>query len=275
MRPVRGSHRPAPFLAFAVALIAGFPASSAYALDLDVALVASTSVVPAGDEFEVRIDVTDLGPEFNTYEAFVTYDPSRVTFLPASPLSLQEGPYMTGACGNTFHIFQIQQNTLHITHSLLCPDQFLTGPGNIYVLRFRANDTPGTTTVSFHQIAFYRGGFTTSLGTLTDAVIEITLPTDAGGPRASRLQLRVAPNPFNPTTVVSVEAPRAGFQRLLVHDLRGRLVDVLDAGEFPAGVRHVVWSARGADGTPLTSGAYFLTLEIPDGSRTVRAILLK
>jgi len=72
---------------------------------VSVALIPSAPTVALGAEFTVTVRVTQAGSAFNAYQAIVRFDPAVLTFLPASPLSLQEGAYMTGACGQTFHWF--------------------------------------------------------------------------------------------------------------------------------------------------------------------------
>ena len=75
-----------------------------------------------------------------------------------SPLDLQEGFYMTGACGATFQRFGYGGDSLVISHALLCNDLSLTGPGQLYRLRFRASATPQMTAVRFRHVQFYDGG---------------------------------------------------------------------------------------------------------------------
>jgi hypothetical protein len=264
---------------WSICLLAGclvaLSVNSLHATGIDAALVPDASAIAFGTVFEVRIHVTNPGVEFNTYETYISYDPSILTFLQASPVSLQEGSYMTTACGNTFHVFQAQPTTLHITHSIMCLNQYLVTEGDAYILRFRANDVAGVAQIVFDQIRFQRGVYVASLGTTTNASVQISAPTDATTPSADRVQLRVAPNPFNPTTTLAVESPVSGFQRVVVRDLRGRVIDVLQAGDYPAGPRRLVWSGIGPDGHRLASGCYVVTLETPAGSISQRAILVK
>jgi hypothetical protein len=253
-----------------------FTAGTVEAVGVAASLVPSATSVAAGTEFEVRLHVENLGVEFNTYETIIGYDPARLTFLQAVPLSLQEGPYMTGACGNTHHIFEAQPSGLHITHSLLCLNQYLATSGDVYILRFRANGTAGSTQIRFDQIAFYRAGFTVNLASATNATVQITGgTTDSPAPGARQVHLAVAPNPFNPTTVVTIESPVAGFQRVLVHDAAGHLVTTLESGNFDAGTRRVVWHGTSANGTRLASGAYVVSVHSAAGTQSQRVVLLK
>src|SRR5689334_19609432 len=89
-------------LALTVGIISNGPA---LAQGVTVALSPAAQTVAPGDTFNLELDVTLTGSQFNGFDAIIAYDPAAVTFLPRSPLSLQEGSYMRGACGNTFHLF--------------------------------------------------------------------------------------------------------------------------------------------------------------------------
>lgn len=245
------------------------------AADVAVSLAPSATTVAPGAEFEVRIRVTQAGSIFNTYNADIVYDMSKLTFLQAAPLSLQEGAYMTNACGNTQQFFNTTGNLIHVSHSLLCLNLFLSGPGDLYVLRFRAGASGGPTTIHFQQSTFYRAGIIVPVAPLADVQVQINAPTDAAPPAVARAQLRVAPNPFNPTTVIEVESPGAGEQRLAVHDIAGRLVATLEHGQFPAGMRRVVWNGMDGRGQRLPSGSYWVTLDAGGATQTQRVVLLK
>jgi len=240
-----------------------------------VGLVPTVTTVTAGNEFEVRIQITQSGPIFNGYNADITYDPARLTFLQANPLSLQEGSYMTNACASTQQFFTANGSALHVSHSLFCLNLFLSGPGELYVLRFRAASTGGPTTIHFQQSTFYRAGVIVPVEPLTDITIQVNAPTDVSPAAGKGVQLTIAPNPFNPTTVIEVESAVAGYQELRVHDAAGRLVATLQEGTFAAGTRRVVWLGRGDNGERLPSGSYLVSLHAGRETRTERVVLLK
>jgi hypothetical protein len=84
-----------------------------------------------------------------------------------------------------------------------------------------------------------------------------------------------APNPFNPRTVITFALPRAAETRLTVHDLRGRRVRTLVAGELPAGTHQAVFDAIGDDGAPLASGTYVYRLQAAGEVLSRRLTLVK
>ena len=79
--------------------------------------------------------------------------------------------------------------------------------------------------------------------------------------------LCAAPNPFNPRTTISFDMMDSGPVTLRIHDISGKLVRTLLAGEVRgSGRNEVPWSGHDDQGRPCPSGAYFCRLET--GART-------
>lgn len=251
-------------------------ASTVAAQGVVVSLTPADTVVTPGDEFELQLRVTMSGPEFNAYDAVIGYDTNALTFLQQSPLSLQEGSYMKLACGLTFHLFSAQGDSLSISHSLLCgtPPVFLTGPGELYKLRFQASMDIQTTEVEIRTIQFYRAGVFVDLESATNAIIHIGESTsDVAPPGARGASVVATPNPFNPQTVLHLTAPTSGLQEVRVWDVRGHLVRQLQKEWFSAGSRQLPWDGRSGSGEELASGVYMVTLDL-DGTRSVTRVVL-
>ena len=85
-----------------------------------------------------------------------------------------------------------------------------------------------------------------------------------------------APNPFNPATVIAFELAGIAGVDLRIHDVAGRLVWVLLAGEEMAPGRHeVVWDGRDSGGRRAASGVYFCRMVTTEGSETQRMVMMK
>ncbi len=107
-----------------------------------------------------------------------------------------------------------------------------------------------------------------------DAYWMVTVQTDATGveddgpdlPAAvsSRL-LSAAPNPFNPMTMIHFEVARAGRCELVVHDLRGRVVRTLVAGDLSVGRHEARWDGHDTAGRRVPSGTYMVRLRTTEG----------
>jgi hypothetical protein len=185
---------------------------------------------------------------------------------------------MTGACGNSpFHRFRQGASSDTIGCSLLCQDVSLTGPGQIYRLKFRASDSVQVTTVHFLPgLQFYNAGLFVDPAHTTDATVHIGTSTDVGAtPGSERLRLRVAPNPTRAGTTFTIEAGRAGPQRLVVFDLRGRIVRAFADTVAAPGARTLAWDGRDSAGRRLPPGAYVVRLEAGGRSTSSRVTLIR
>lgn len=94
-------------------------------------------------------------------------------------------------------------------------------------------------------------------------------------PVRTRLALAMpAPNPFNPTTRIDFELPRATRVVLTVHDAAGRRVRTLHDGVLPAGPHTATWDGRDDAGRAQASGTYLVRLRGEEGTETGRKVML-
>ncbi|MBD3222954.1 T9SS type A sorting domain-containing protein [bacterium] len=91
---------------------------------------------------------------------------------------------------------------------------------------------------------------------------------DLGELPLANATVRNYPNPFNPTTKVQFNLPRAGNVSLKVFDVAGRVVAELHEGDLPAGQFSIDF-----DGAGLSSGTYFARLQ-GDGFDAVQKMQL-
>ena len=90
--------------------------------------------------------------------------------------------------------------------------------------------------------------------------------------------LRVAqnsPNPFAPATSFEYSVPRPSRVRLLVHDVRGRLVQDLVRHHAAAGTFRHTWNGRDLRDRPVPAGVYFYTVQADGEARTRKMIRLR
>lgn len=258
-----------------VLLLVLAPATRAQGVQL--AVMPQITNVVQGTGFDLELDVTAAGSLFNGFDAVVGYDPAALTFVPASPVSLQEGAYMTSACGTTpFHMFGSAGDSLSISLILLCKDTSLPGPGQVYKLHFVASNTPQMTTVHIRNATFYNAGLFVQPVLTQDATVVIGSVSGVGR-IAGRVVARLSalPNPCVAGTTIRVEAPSAIERDLVVCDLSGRVVRHLAAGSFGPGTRTVAWDGNGDRGERLPAGVYFARLAGGPGAPPVRIALLR
>jgi hypothetical protein len=82
--------------------------------------------------------------------------------------------------------------------------------------------------------------------------------------------LSVYPNPFNPTTTISLSLPHSAPVSLQVFDVLGRSVWRKELGLLAAGEHREVF-----DGTGLSTGLYFVNVKAGEATRTRKIMLLK
>jgi len=90
-----------------------------------------------------------------------------------------------------------------------------------------------------------------------------------------RLHLRSEPNPFNPSTSILFEMPRAGRAKLVIHDAAGRRIATLIDREVEAGWTTVRWDGRDAAGRRQASGVYFASVRTEFGREVQKMTLVK
>lgn len=85
----------------------------------------------------------------------------------------------------------------------------------------------------------------------------------------------VAPNPFNPRTVISFAVPERQRVTLSVYDISGRRRATLLDGLTEKGEHTLAWSAQDDRGRPLASGVYFVRLVSAGHVQTRKIAVLK
>ena len=78
------------------------------------------------------------------------------------------------------------------------------------------------------------------------------------------------PNPFNPSTSVSVELNTSADLSVKVYNLMGQLVDVIAEGSYSPNTYNWTWNAEN-----LASGVYFVKTQVGSDVSTQKVMLLK
>ena len=84
-----------------------------------------------------------------------------------------------------------------------------------------------------------------------------------------------SPNPFSPATAIRFELARAGYVRLSVYDIAGRLVRTLVDTSIQAGSHSVAWDGRDERGREMASGLYFYRVAAGAATETRPMTLLR
>jgi len=129
---------------------------------------------------------------------------------------------------------------------------------------------------------------------LLDPLSDNTLPENwiagpnGGTPAADNIQISATdqprlfsrlghpyPNPCNPRTKVEFSLAHDQHISLSIYDLRGRLVNRLVDGVYPAGNHHHLWDGLDGHGRAAPSGTYIFQLKMEDKTMTRKTLLLR
>ncbi len=84
-----------------------------------------------------------------------------------------------------------------------------------------------------------------------------------------------SPNPFNPSTTISLNLAKAGFAQLKIYNLKGQLIKSLIKGSLSAGHHRLVWNGLDENSRPVASGVYLYRLEADGFVNTRKMLLMK
>ncbi len=101
------------------------------------------------------------------------------------------------------------------------------------------------------------------------------LLTESDEPGSSLLLATRGENPFRNGAELVLSLPDRAQVRLLVYDVTGRVVRVLEDQEMAAGTHSVHWDGRDDQGRMRSSGIYLARLETGAETRTVKLTLLR
>ncbi len=92
---------------------------------------------------------------------------------------------------------------------------------------------------------------------------------NVGAPTAFSLS-EAYPNPFNPTTSMTLAVPQAGNVSVQVYNIMGQVVATLASGHMGASTYTLTWDASNA-----SSGMYFVKAEAAGNVTTQKLVLMK
>ena len=83
------------------------------------------------------------------------------------------------------------------------------------------------------------------------------------------------PNPFNPSTKIAFELPKASHVTLKIYDVLGREVAQVADQNYPAGYNETTWYGINGDGEQVASGVYFCRITAGAWSKVIKMMMLK
>lgn len=268
-----GSRPAAPIALLAAILCAALavPASAVVTLRF----TPSDTSITLGDSSRLSIRL-DEPLDVRTVEVWVRFDPALLSSLGGGKGAL----YGRAAC-YVWEGFELTApDTWHGYAVTIGSDCWVTGPGELFRWDFRGDARGLAAIASVEARLFDPAAMLVADVTLSPATVRVTDPAVVPAPDPPRApaapSLGLAPNPFNPLTLVSAAVSVPGPARVEAFDLRGRSVGLVWSGWAEPDMAPVPWRAVGPDGDPLAAGLYILRLRDASGSMvSVRAVLAR
>jgi len=83
------------------------------------------------------------------------------------------------------------------------------------------------------------------------------------------------PNPFNPTTTIRYGLPENSDVRLIIYDIKGRVVQQYIAEDQAAGWVDMEWNGTNSKGELMSTGVYLCRLEAGSFGKTIKMVFMK
>ncbi|NQT63380.1 MAG: T9SS type A sorting domain-containing protein [Candidatus Marinimicrobia bacterium] len=83
------------------------------------------------------------------------------------------------------------------------------------------------------------------------------------------------PNPFNPTTTIRYEIPKASRLELVIYDVRGAVILQYYYHSQPAGWYELEWAGISDNGYAVNTGVYFCRLQAGSFSQIIKMVYLR
>ncbi len=83
------------------------------------------------------------------------------------------------------------------------------------------------------------------------------------------------PNPFNPSTKIAFELPKASHVSLIIYDVIGREVAEIANQDYPAGYNVVTWNGLNRNGEQVSSGVYFYRISTDKWNKVMKMLMIK
>ncbi|MEZ4386165.1 MAG: FlgD immunoglobulin-like domain containing protein [Candidatus Krumholzibacteriia bacterium] len=223
-----------------------------------------------GEETTLRVMLDDT-LRVRTFELRVTFHADLILSVAGEPGALFDGL-------DVYPGFSLTGDGAWYGYCVvLGADDWAEGPGELFrwTVRALAEGTAPVVTVDLGLRP--PGGGDYPDAELPGAYVDIGDLTAASATPGVPAVLSLYPNPFNPRARVELAAAADGAGRLVVVDLRGRLVDTAWQGAWQAGRLTVGWDGRDARGAEAPSGVYVFQLLDAGGRRldAVRGVLAR
>ncbi|MEA1973424.1 MAG: FlgD immunoglobulin-like domain containing protein, partial [Candidatus Cloacimonadota bacterium] len=107
------------------------------------------------------------------------------------------------------------------------------------------------------------------------AILDGIVGNDTDSVNPEVLNVTNYPNPFNPTTTIALNMPKAGNAEISIINIKGQIVKTIVNQELDKGQHSFKWNGFDNNDNSVASGVYFYKVETANKTVTNRMLLLK
>jgi hypothetical protein len=82
------------------------------------------------------------------------------------------------------------------------------------------------------------------------------------------------PNPFRTNLTIQFQLLEDGHPELLIQDINGKIIRIMDLGERNKGKHEVMWDGRSSDGMILSTGTYVCIIRNNNQKQAVKVLFI-
>jgi len=225
--------------------------------------------IDLGDDLITQNDANDQDAGANqelNYPVINTayyYNPSQITI--DGTIDIDTDPAQA-----TVEVFQADPDTFQVGEGRVylgstTPDA--TGNWNITVSGLVVGDLVTATTTDLNRN-------TSEFSNIEPVVLGITEKAISQQPLTYTLKQNI-PNPFSSSTIIHYALPKTAHVQLGIYDVTGKLIRKLVDGAQNASYHTAYWNGIDDNGSHVSSGVYFYTLETDDFKTTKKMLLTR
>jgi hypothetical protein len=211
----------------------------------NISLTFSEITTNHDNEIRLPIKINTNGERFNTLVATISYDPGCLKFKAAESPMLSRG-----------FMFVSNENEPGKIHFAMAGAAGMIGKEDLLVLIFEKIGQPEMTDLQVSRLFINDQ----PVAQPTNAHLEFYKTNLVAIPEQFNLEQNY-PNPFNPETQITYHLPEARDVVLKVFNLLGDEICTLVNAKKEAGIHHVTWNGKDANGREVSSGVYLLKIQ--------------
>ena len=217
----------------------------------------------------ISVKIEDI-LELHAYSIEVSYNPALLKYQ-----SLVRLNFLSGWQTLFFPFIDTINGKIKVDEAILGPYS-QSGSGEIYKINFKSK-AEGDCSLNITTSELRNLNNQSIPSVLSNAVIRIRLVVKIADEESENIlepKINIYPNPFNSTATIQFNPGSNEIVSLKIFNIKGEEIVNYSLSSFQNNGT-VIWNGRDSNGSPVTSGIYFIRLEMTDNFLIEKAIMLK